>query len=92
MEMRQLQTDREVRQELNLQDQVERLSQGPRATEKETFFRFISISKVSARTHVQMFPLSSCQVELEMESVKKQQAANADSSSLATNEEVSILR
>lgn len=49
MEMRQLQTGREVKQELNLQDQVECLSQEPTATEKEIFFfRFISILKVSA--------------------------------------------
>lgn len=32
------------------------------------------------------------QVELELESVKKQQAANADSSCSATKEELSILR
>lgn len=37
-------------------------------------------------------PFLLCQLELELESVKKQQAANSDSSSLATNEEVSILR
>lgn len=50
MEMRQLQTGREVKQELNLQDQVECLSQEPTATEKSFFFfRFISILKVSAR-------------------------------------------
>lgn len=35
MEMRQLQTGREVKQELNFQDEVERLSQEPPATEKE---------------------------------------------------------
>lgn len=32
------------------------------------------------------------QVELELDSLKKQQASAADSSSLATKEEVSILR
>lgn len=49
MEMRQLQTGREVKQELNLQDQVECLSQEPTATQKSFFFRFIPIIKVSAR-------------------------------------------
>uniref|UniRef100_H3CS51 Mitotic spindle assembly checkpoint protein MAD1 n=1 Tax=Tetraodon nigroviridis TaxID=99883 RepID=H3CS51_TETNG len=46
------------------------------------------------KTHKEMgaLKLQLQTVELEMESVKKQQAANADSSSLATNEEVSILR
>lgn len=58
MEMRQLQTGREIKQELNLQDQVECLSQEPTATEKEIFlFRFLSILKVFC---VQMFPLFSC--------------------------------
>lgn len=57
------------------------------------FFSFISIVKVSERhasTCPPFSPLS--QVELELESVKKQHAADADSSSLATKEEVSILR
>lgn len=37
MEMRQLQTGREVKQELKLQDQVECLSQEPTATQKSFF-------------------------------------------------------
>lgn len=37
-ERRQLQTGREVRQELNLQDQVQCLSQERTATQKEMFF------------------------------------------------------
>lgn len=44
MEMRRLQTGREVKQELNLQDQVECLSQELTATEKEIFFFFSDLS------------------------------------------------
>lgn len=57
------------------------------------FFDFISILKVSKRHMSKCPPFSPlAQVELELESVKKQQAANADSSCLATKEELSILR
>lgn len=93
MEMRQLQTGKEVKQELNVQDQVECLSQEPTATEKGSFSSDGSPSQRSLLDtcpHVAPFFLS--QVELELESVKKQHAANADSSSLATTEEVSVLR
>lgn len=62
---------------------------------------FICSQKVSARhrakgvpmlLHQTHFLLFLSQVELELESLKKQQASAADSSSLVTKEEVNILR
>lgn len=91
MEIRQLQTGREFKQESHLKDQVETLTQELTVTEKEIFFQInLHLKGPDKRSNVPPFLL--CQVELELESVKKQQAANADSGSLATNEEVSILR
>lgn len=62
---------------------------------------FICSQRVSARhrakgvlmlLHQAHFLLFLSQVELELESLKKQQASAADSSSLVTKEEVNILR